>query len=80
LTLPDVGDITWRPPADVAHGVRRGLTAAASAPNPWPWLALLGGLGLLADWVLYGRRQIVRLRPHAVAPSLVERLRRRIAS
>ncbi len=26
LTLPDVGDVAWRPPADVARGVRRGLT------------------------------------------------------
>ena len=80
LTLPDVGDVTWRPPADVARGVRRSLVESSSAPNPWPWLALAGGLGLLADWLLYGRKQIVRLAPRAASPSLVERLRRRKAS
>ncbi len=80
LTLPDVGDVTWRPPADTARGVRRGLVEASSAPNPWPWLALAGGLGLLADWLLYGRSQIVRLAPKSAAPSLVERLRGRKAS
>ena len=80
LTLPDVGDITWRPPADVARGVRRGIVESSSAPNPWPWLALAGGLGLLADWLLYGRKQIVRLKPRAASLSLVERLRRRKAS
>ncbi len=80
LTLPDVGDVTWRPPADVARGVRRGLVESSSAPNPWPWLALAGALGLLADWLLYGRRQIVRLKPRAASLSLVERLRRRKAS
>lgn len=80
LTLPDVGDVTWRPPADVARGVRRGLVESSSAPNPWPWLALAGGLGLLADWLLYGRKQIVRLKPRAASQNLVERLRRRKAS
>jgi len=80
LTLPDVGDVTWRPPADVARGVRRGLAESSSAPNPWPWLALAGGFGLLADWLLYGRKQIVRLKPRAASLSLVERLRRRKAS
>jgi hypothetical protein len=80
LTLPDVGDITWRPPADVARGVRRGLVETSSAPNPWPWLALAGGLGLLADWLLYGRKQIVRLKPRLASPNLVERLRGRKAS
>jgi hypothetical protein len=80
LTLPDVGDVTWRPPADVARGVRRGLVESSSAPNPWPWLALAGGLGLLADWLLYGRKQIVRLKPRVASLSLVERLRRRKAS
>jgi hypothetical protein len=80
LTLPDVGDVAWRPPANAARGVRRGLTAATAPPNPWPWLALAGGLGLLADWLLYGRSRIVRLAPRTASPSLVERLRWRKAS
>jgi len=80
LTLPDVGDVAWRPPAEVARGVRRSLVESSSAPNPWPWLALAGGLGLLADWLLYGRKQIVRLKPRAASLNLVERLRGRKAS
>jgi hypothetical protein len=26
-----------------------------SSTDLWPWLALAGGFGLLAEWVLYGR-------------------------
>jgi hypothetical protein len=80
LTLPDVGDTAWRPPAGAARGIRRGATAESAPPNPWPWLALAGGLGLFADWLLYGRSRIVRLTPRAASMSLVERLRWRKAS
>jgi len=80
LTLPDVGDTAWRPPASAARGIRRGTTAESAAPNPWPWLALAGGLGLFADWLLYGRSRIVRLTPRTASMSLVERLRWRKAS
>jgi von Willebrand factor type A domain len=80
LTLPDVGDVAWTPPANAARGVRRGATAAAAPPTPWPWLALAGGLGLLADWLLYGRRSIVRLTARTDSSSLIERLRWRKAS
>lgn len=80
LTLPDVGDTAWRPPAGAARGIRRGTTAESAPPNPWPWLALAGGFGLFADWLLYGRSRIVRLTPRAASLSLVERLRWRKAS
>jgi hypothetical protein len=80
LTLPDVGDTAWRPPANAARGIRRGTTAESAPPNPWPWLALAGGIGLFADWLLYGRSRIVRLTPRAASLSLVERLRWRKAS
>ena len=80
LTLPDVGDVAWRPPSNVARGIGR-RSADASAPfDPWPWLALVGGLGLLLDWILYGRSHIMRLLPRGAAPSLIERLRLRKAS
>jgi hypothetical protein len=26
----------------------------------WPWLALLGGAGLLIEWILYGRFRTAR--------------------
>jgi hypothetical protein len=62
LTLPDVGESVWRVPAGVHKGVPRALLAEAAPRDLWPWLALLGGLGLLADWLLYGRSRAFRLR------------------
>jgi hypothetical protein len=57
LTLPDVGETAWAIP----KGVRRGVPAGNRADNRlidlWPWLAALGGLGLLSEWMLYGRGQ-----------------------
>ena len=69
LTLPDVGEAAWRVPAGVHKGVPRAIAAEAAPRNLWPWLALLGGLGLLADWLLYGRSRAFRLRAsRAMAP------------
>jgi hypothetical protein len=62
LTLPDVGTDVWRVPASVHKGVPRAALAEAAPRDLWPWLALLGGLGLLADWLLYGRSRAFRLR------------------
>jgi hypothetical protein len=45
----------------------------------WPWLALLGGLGLLVDWLLFGRSRLFRLRPGRAAPAS-SRVRQRKAS
>ncbi len=69
LTLPDVGETPWRVPAGVRKGVPRAAPVEAAPRNLWPWLALLGGLGLLADWLLYGRSRAFRLRAgRAMAP------------
>lgn len=62
LTLPDVGDTAWKPPANVRHGIPRASDAGGGATDLWPWLAALGGLGLLADWLLFGRSRAFRLR------------------
>ncbi len=57
LTLPEMWDAKWEAPA----GVKRGLPAFRSATSVsrdlWEWLALLGGLGLLTEWMLYGRTE-----------------------
>jgi len=69
LTLPDVGDAVWRVPASVHKGVPRAVLGDAAPRDLWPWLAILGGLGLLADWLLYGRSRAFRLRAAgAMAP------------
>jgi len=62
LTLPDVGDTAWKPPQNVRRGIPRASEAGTSATDFWPWLAVLGGLGLFIDWLLYGRSRAFRLR------------------
>jgi hypothetical protein len=65
LALPDVGDRAWDPPAGIRRGVPPAREGAGSARDLWPWLALLGGLGLLLDWLLYapggGRVRLPRI-------------------
>jgi hypothetical protein len=69
LTLPDVGEAAWRVPGNVRTGIPRAVLGDAGPRDLWPWLALLGGLGLLADWLLYGRSRAFRLRAAgALAP------------
>jgi hypothetical protein len=62
LTLPDVGDVAWKPPANVRRGIPRASEAGSVATDLWPWLAALGGIGLFADWLLFGRSRAFRLR------------------
>jgi hypothetical protein len=62
LTLPDVGDAAWKPPQSVRHGIPRASEAGGAGIDIWPWLAVLGGIGLLIDWLLFGRSRAFRLR------------------
>ena len=55
LTLPDVGETSWNVPARVPRGLPRVSHADVSVIDLWPWLALLGMLGLIVEWILYGR-------------------------
>jgi hypothetical protein len=55
LTLPELGDARWHPPAEARQGVPRFRAANGTSGDLWPWLALVGGLCLLAEWLLYGR-------------------------
>ena len=79
LTLPDVAEAVWKPPTTVRHGIPRPAELEAPPSDIWPWLAALGGLGLLTDWLLYGRSRLYRLRPSLAAPG-VTRMRQRKAS
>jgi len=63
LTLPDVAEAVWRVPASVRRGIPRMSAQSVAATELWPWLAVLGGLGLLLDWLLFGRSRAFRLRP-----------------
>ena len=55
LTLPQLGDAKWTPPANARTGIPRFLPILDNTTDLWPWLALAGGLGLLLEWLLYGR-------------------------
>jgi Aerotolerance regulator N-terminal len=69
LTLPQLWDTRWEPPAEVHRGIPRPQPLVAQPAGLWPWLALAGGAGLLAEWLLFGRfrrtgrRRIVIRRP-----------------
>ena len=56
LTLPEIPEITWQPPAGVSHGVPR-TTLSRSPVDFWKWLAVLGGMGLLCEWLFFARQQ-----------------------
>lgn len=68
LTLPELGETRWHPPEGIRRGVPRAQPLARVASELWPWLALAGALGLLAEWVLFGR-----FRRAANAPVLLRR-------
>src|SRR5438093_87152 len=61
-TLPDVAEAAWRAPANARKGIPRAANEAGAATDLWPWLALLGGIGVLADWLLFGRSRAFRVR------------------
>jgi len=79
LTLPQLWDARWDPPADALKGIPHFAPVLEGSIDVWPWLALAGTLGLLAEWVLYGRfrRAGVPLKGSAPRPML---LRRRAAA
>lgn len=62
LTLPDVGESLWRAPATVHRGIPRAVGNSVSTTDIWPWFAVLGAVGLLLDWLLFGRSRAYRLK------------------
>jgi hypothetical protein len=77
LTLPEVGETKWQPPAEVRRGVPRAVPLIPSAGEVWPWLALAGGMGLLVEWLLFGRFR--RGRPSLARPVRVRAAEREVA-
>jgi len=72
LTLPDLADATWKAPASLTRGVPKASFAGSATTDLWPWLAVAGALGLLADWLLFGRSRALRLRPMRAASTATE--------
>ena len=70
LTLPDIAEGEWKLPANVAEGLPPAGEFHRNAVDLWKALALLGGLGLLLEWLLFGRKRIVyKLRSGKRTPS-----------
>jgi hypothetical protein len=49
------------------HGIPSKFPAEPSSRDLWQWLAVLGGIGLIAEWLLFGRRRILNARANARA-------------
>jgi len=59
LSLPEVGETRWRPPDGARQGVPPPAPGSPLEWPLWPWLALLGTAGLIAEWIWFGRRPVV---------------------
>jgi hypothetical protein len=62
LTLPEMWDTRWSPPAGARHGIPQWTDRIRRTPRLWPFLALLGASLLIAEWTIYGRETSARLR------------------
>ena len=63
LTLPELWESKWEFPAGVKRGLPAFRETARASRDLWQALAVLGGLGLLVEWLLFGRpdRHVRRL-------------------
>lgn len=78
LTLPELADSRWHPPADARSGIPHFAPVLDSSTDIWPWLAVLGAAGLVAEWLLYGRfRRMQRGRPLVIRRKAAETLEAR---
>jgi len=62
LTLPEMWDEKWTPPASVLRGIPSWNDAIRRSTDLWPWLALLGTALLIIEYLLYGRDMSALLR------------------
>jgi hypothetical protein len=65
LTLPELWDSKWEVPAGTKRGIPVFRETVSLSRDLWQILAVLGGLGLLLEWFLFGRAEgrIRRLHP-----------------
>jgi hypothetical protein len=62
LTLPEMWDEKWVPPATVRRGLPAWNDSIRRSTDLWPWLAVLGAAVLLVEYLLYGREMSALLR------------------
>ena len=64
LTLPQLWDGKWEPPADAQRNIPRFSQVFDTSSDLWPWLAIAGALGLLVEWLMFARfRRTAKARP-----------------
>jgi hypothetical protein len=69
LTLPDVPEQLWEIPKGARRGVPRAREWGSSSRDIWYWLAILGGIGLLVEWLLFAPTGPRQMRRAVTAPS-----------
>jgi hypothetical protein len=62
LTLPEMWDVKWAPPATARRGIPAFNESVRRSSDLWPYLALLGAALLIGEWLAYGRYSATRLR------------------
>lgn len=77
LTLPDVAEHEWKLPASAATRLPSTSNLAPGSISLWQWLATLGALGFVCEWMLFAWRGAFRLRrrTRAIRPASRERER-----
>lgn len=69
VIVPDVAASRWSLPPHTAVGLPAPSKLTSSATDLWKALALLGALGLLVEWILFGRQRIFRQPVHRLRPA-----------
>ena len=80
LTLPDVADAGWEPPEEAIEGQPSAGGSGSSSRDIWQLLALAGALGLIVEWVVFGRGRPEAGRAVGVRSFLGDRARRVMAT
>ncbi len=73
LVLANIAEDFWIPPNGSLGGLPQLVVASPTDLDLWKWLAFAGGLGLLADWLLFGRKRRIGISP---VPAQAQRQKR----
>ena len=60
LTLPGMAELAWQSPPATPRELARTYWFGPSAVDLWKWLAALGALGLLIEWLFFGQQRPLR--------------------
>jgi hypothetical protein len=74
LTLPEMWDSKWTPPSNVRHGIPAWTDSIRRSREIWPYLAILGTILLLVEWVLYANtsRKLHLVRRRTLSPEVAQ--------